>query len=50
MKRTRAKAPRWQRGHMDFSGPIGWALVIAGSIFTGGGVYMLWVGIRMVLR
>lgn len=50
MKHTRTKAPRWQRGHMDFSGPLGWALVIIGTVLTGGGFAALWAGIRMLLR
>lgn len=39
-----------QRGHMDFSAPIGWFLVIVGTVLSGGGVWAIIVGARMLLR
>lgn len=44
--------PNRQRGHMHtgWAMLLGWASIIVGMVITGGGLYVLWVGLRMALR
>ena len=41
--------PQRQRGHADLGGLIGIILTVFGVICTGGGLFLLWIGVRMVL-
>lgn len=38
-----------QRGHADLGGLIWYIAAIIGALLTGGGLFLLWVGIRMIL-
>ena len=43
---------RAQRGHGDMGMTLvlGWAATIVGMVLTSGGLWALWVGVRMLLK
>lgn len=41
---------RCQRGHFNLAPLFGWTLTLVGACLAGGGVWLLIVGIRMLLR